>query len=89
MASQETSGSMQKKNIGSPEETRSFDKGKLEVVKLPTATIGRGTFEPGWKWSECVKPIAQTDPGCGEQQVKPATTLAMGTGLCVRDSVCA
>jgi hypothetical protein len=41
---------MQKKNIGSPEETRAFDKGKLEVVTLPTATIGRGTFEPGWKW---------------------------------------
>ena len=61
MASQAASGSMQKKNVSSPEETRPFDKGKMEVVKLPTATIGRGTFEPGWKWSECVKPIAQTD----------------------------
>src|SRR5918912_939085 len=61
MASQATSGSMQKKNVGTPEETRPFDKGKIEVVKLPTATIGRGTFEPGWKWSECVKPIAQTE----------------------------
>src|SRR3954466_3470554 len=61
MASQATSGSMQKKNIGTPEETRPFDKGKMEVVKLPTASIGRGTFEPGWKWSECVKPIAGTD----------------------------
>ena len=36
MASQATSGSMQKKNIGTPEETRPFDKGKMEVVKLPT-----------------------------------------------------
>ena len=61
MASQAASGSMQKKNVSSPEETRPFDKGKMEVVKLPTATIGRGTFEPGWKWSECVKPIAQTE----------------------------
>lgn len=37
------------------------NKGKVEVVTLPTATIGRATFEPGWKWSECVKPIAQTE----------------------------
>ena len=41
MASQAPSGSMRKKNIGSPEETRSFDKGKLEVVKLPTAAHPR------------------------------------------------
>src|SRR2546422_2758779 len=61
MASPTTSASMKKKNIGTPEETRPFDKGKMEVVKLPTATIGRATFEPGWKWSECIKPIAQTD----------------------------
>ena len=61
MASQATSGSMQKNNVGTPEETRSFDRGKMEVVTLPTATIGRATFEPGWKWSECVKPIAQTE----------------------------
>ena len=39
MAGQATSGSMQKKNIGSPEETRSFDKGKLEVVKLPVSLL--------------------------------------------------
>jgi mannose-6-phosphate isomerase-like protein (cupin superfamily) len=57
MASQ----TMGKRNIGTPEETRPFDRGKMEVVKLPTATIGRATFEPGWKWSECVKPIARTD----------------------------
>ena len=61
MASQATSGSMQKNNVGTPEETRSFDRGKMEVVTLPTATIGRATFEPGWKWSECVKPLAQTE----------------------------
>src|SRR5919201_4329073 len=61
MASRATSASMEKKNIETPEETRTFDKGKMEVVKLATATIGRGTFEPGWKWSECVQPIAQTD----------------------------
>ena len=49
------------KNFSSPDETRSFDKGKMEIITLGKATVGRATFEPGWKWSECVKPIAGTD----------------------------
>jgi hypothetical protein len=52
---------MEVKDLSSPDETRPFPKGKMEVVKLSGVTIGRGTFEPGWKWSECVKPIAGTD----------------------------
>jgi quercetin dioxygenase-like cupin family protein len=46
-----------------PEETRSFlgDTGKLELVNLESGPAGRATFLPGWKWSEHVKPIAQTD----------------------------
>jgi hypothetical protein len=51
----------QRKSFNKPDETRPFPKGKVDVVTLAEATIGRGTFEPGWKWSECVKPIAQTD----------------------------
>ena len=51
---------LQKKNLGKPDETRPFAKGKMEVVKVGDLTFGRGTFEPGWKWSECVKPIAGT-----------------------------
>ena len=50
------------KNFDSPDETRPFEgKGEAKVVNLAGHTIGRGTFEPGWKWSENVKPIAQTD----------------------------
>jgi hypothetical protein len=49
------------KSVNSPEEVRKFDKGKVELVKIAGATIGRATFEPGWKWSTCVKPIAKTD----------------------------
>lgn len=50
------------RNIGSPDEVRPFtDKGKAEVVNLAGRQVSRGTFEPGWKWSEHVKPIAQTD----------------------------
>jgi hypothetical protein len=52
---------MEAKDLSSPDETRPFPKGKIEVVNLGGVTIGRGTFEPGWKWSECVKPLAGTD----------------------------
>lgn len=49
------------KNLGRPDETRPFAaKGRSEVVKVGGTTILRGTFEPGWKWSEHVKPIAKT-----------------------------
>jgi uncharacterized RmlC-like cupin family protein len=48
------------KTFDSPEEVRTFDKGKVELVKVGGAAIGRATFEPGWKWSTCVKPVAQT-----------------------------
>lgn len=52
-----------KKNADTPDETRTFEsgKGRLDLVKLDGAPIGRGTFEAGWRWSEHVKPIAGTD----------------------------
>ena len=50
------------KNFDSPDETRPFEgKGEAKVVNLAGHTIGRGTIEPGWQWSENVKPIAGTD----------------------------
>lgn len=49
------------KALGSPDETRTFDHGQIQVVKIGEVTIGRYTFEPGWRWSESVKPIAKTD----------------------------
>lgn len=52
---------MQKKSLSQPDEVRSFDKGKLELVKVGDVTFGRATLEPGWKWSTCVKPIAKTE----------------------------
>ena len=48
------------KKFGAPDEVRNFDKGKLQLVKISGAIIGRGVFEPGWKWSKHVKPIAKT-----------------------------
>ena len=47
---------IESKSLNNPEEVRTFDKGKLELVKIGGATIGRATFMPGWRWSESVKP---------------------------------
>jgi hypothetical protein len=52
---------MKKKNLDSPEERREFPKGHVELATIGEITFGRGTFQPGWKWSESVKPIAKTD----------------------------
>jgi hypothetical protein len=50
------------KNFDSPDETRPFEgNGQAEVVVVGGRTIGKGTFEPGWRWSDNVKPIAGTD----------------------------
>ena len=50
------------KSLNKPDETRPFQgKGNMAVVTIGEATVGRGTFEPGWKWSSNVKPIAGTD----------------------------
>lgn len=48
------------KSFSRPDEVREFPKGKLELVKIGNAMIGRATFEPGWKWSTSVQPIAKT-----------------------------
>jgi quercetin dioxygenase-like cupin family protein len=53
--------SLQQKNLDTPDETRTFENGKAQVVTLGDFTASRLTFEPGWRWSEHVKPIAGTD----------------------------
>jgi hypothetical protein len=49
------------KDFTSPDEVREFDKGRLELVGVGDSQIGRLVLEPGWRWSESVKPIAGTD----------------------------
>jgi hypothetical protein len=51
---------IQKKNFTAPDETRSLPKTTVEVVNLGDATVMKTILEPGWKWSECVKPTAGT-----------------------------
>jgi quercetin dioxygenase-like cupin family protein len=53
--------SLETKSFDSPDETRTPDKTTVEVVKLKGTTVGRYTFEPGWRWSETVKLVAKTD----------------------------
>lgn len=57
----ERSDAIQKKSMSSPDETRSFEKGKIESAKLANTSISRTYFEPGWTWERCVKPIVKTD----------------------------
>jgi quercetin dioxygenase-like cupin family protein len=40
------------KRFDSPDETRTFEKGRFEVIKIGHMTIGRASYDPGWKWSE-------------------------------------
>jgi hypothetical protein len=49
------------KSFDSPDETRTPPNTRVEVVRLGGNTAARFTFQPGWRWSEAVKPIAGTD----------------------------
>jgi hypothetical protein len=43
-------------NLDSPTETRTFGKGRFELYRIGPMTLGRATYEPGWKWSAHVGP---------------------------------
>jgi hypothetical protein len=49
------------KRFDQPDETRSPDKTRIDVVRLGDTEVGRFTFSPGWRWSECIKPVVGTD----------------------------
>jgi hypothetical protein len=53
--------SLEAKSLDKPDETRTFDNGEIRVVNIAGATIGRAAFQPGWKWSNDVNPIAGTE----------------------------
>jgi uncharacterized protein YjlB len=61
MATPEQKRTAIKKSLDSPEEVRPINNGRVEIVNLGDVSAMRATFEPGWKWSESVKPIAGTD----------------------------
>jgi hypothetical protein len=48
------------KNFGKPDEVRQFPKGRLELITVGDATVGRAVFEPGWRWSTSIQPVVNT-----------------------------
>ncbi len=52
---------LETRGFDAPDETRTPDKTHVEVVRIGNTTAARLTLEPGWRWSECIKPLAGTD----------------------------
>ena len=52
---------VESRDFSAPDETRTPDKTAVELVNLGGGQIGRYTFQPGWKWSECIKPVVGTE----------------------------
>ncbi|MBI5623545.1 MAG: cupin domain-containing protein [Elusimicrobia bacterium] len=55
-----TAEKIEQRSFNQPTEVRTFDKGRVELVNVGGSVIGRATFEPGWQWSKCVKPLSKT-----------------------------
>jgi mannose-6-phosphate isomerase-like protein (cupin superfamily) len=51
----------QAKSHDQPDEVRTPDKTRVDVVRLDGFTIGRFTLQPGWRWSQCIKPVVKTE----------------------------
>ena len=53
-------GQIQKMSYSTPDETRRFDKGQVELITLGGITFGRATLQPGWRWKTSLQPIVKT-----------------------------
>jgi hypothetical protein len=54
-------GTVQVRSLDQPDKTRSLPNGVVEMVTIADTMIGRARFQPGWRWSNDVKPIAGTE----------------------------
>src|SRR5438132_11440044 len=79
------------KRFEQPDEVRTFEKGKFEIVKIGSMTIGRASYEPGWKWSAHVGAATGADlcevehvgmvvSGCAACQMKDGHYYEMRAG---------
>jgi len=79
------------KRFENPDELREFPKGKFELVTLGDMTVGRATYEPGWKWSAdvgkalgkefCdVEHVGMVVSGCATAAMKDGETVEMKPG---------
>lgn len=48
------------KSFKAPDEVREFPDGRLELIKIGGATVGRAVFNPGWRWAKSVQPLVKT-----------------------------
>ena len=61
MTQTDQSSQAEQKTFGTPDETRSFTNGRVDLLQIGGGVVGRLTLEPGWRWSEHVKPLAGTE----------------------------
>ena len=69
------------KSFATPDETRAPDKTKVEIVRMGGTSASRMNLEPGWRWSECIKPVVGGD-SC---QARHVGTVTSGTLHVVHD----
>jgi hypothetical protein len=63
-------------DFSAPHEVRSPERTTIELVRVGDGELGRYTFQPGWRWSECIKPIVGTD-SCQAEHLGYAITGRM------------
>ena len=68
---------VESRDFESPDETRTPDKTRVDVVRIGATSAARFAFEPGWRWSECVKPVAGTE-SCQARHVGVAQSGRIG-----------
>src|SRR5947209_1889057 len=69
------------RDFSAPDETRTPDKTRIEVVRMGGTSASRMSLEPGWRWSDCIRPVAGTD-SC---QVHHVGVIQSGTLHVVHD----
>src|SRR4051794_15797112 len=65
---------VESRDFDSPDESRTPDKTQVNIVRMGNTTVGRFSFEPGWRWSDCVKPVA----GTHSRQARPVGVVEAG-----------
>ncbi|WP_336713725.1 cupin domain-containing protein [Arthrobacter sp. USHLN218] len=56
-----TVSSLESRSFDEPDEKRRPDKTEVDVLSVSGYTLGRFRFQPGWRWSDCIKPVVKTD----------------------------
>ena len=69
------------KHMDSPDEVRTPDKTRVEVVHVGGTEVGRFTFQPGWKWSECISGAMHIEHDDGTKvDIKPGSAYLIAPG---------